>query len=138
MSVDAPPTTLTFTAPRDSAVSVLQTVGRAVSSRSSVQILGGIHLRTVDGGVEVAATDMELALRARLEATVEGDGAVVVPARVLLDIVRVLPPGEVTFTQVAGETTLAIACGAASYKVHTYDATDFQRGAPPRRGATGR
>ena len=125
MSVDAPPTTLTFTAPRDTAVSVLQTVGRAVSSRSSVQILGGIHLRTVDGGIEVAATDMELALRARLEATVEGDGAVVVPARVLLDIVRVLPPGEVTFTQVAGETTLAIACGAASYKVHTYDATDF-------------
>ena len=47
------------------------------------------------------------------------------PGRVLLDIIRVLPPGEVTFSQVAGESTLAIACGQASFKVHTYDATDF-------------
>ena len=125
MSVDAPATTLAFTVPRDTAVSVLQTVGRAVSSRSSVQILSGIRLCASEGDVEVAATDMELALRARLEATVEGEGAIVVPGRVLLDIVRVLPPGEVTFSQSAGDTTLAISCGAASYKVHTYDATDF-------------
>ena len=75
--------------------------------------------------MEVAATDMELALRAKLEASVEGTGAVVVPGRVLLDIVRVLPPGEVTFTQLAGESTLAITCGSAAYKVHTYDAADF-------------
>ena len=125
MSVDAPATTLSFTATRDAAVTVIQTVGRAVSSRSSVQILGGIHLRAEAGAVEVAATDMELALRARLDATVEGEGAVVVPGRVLLDIIRVLPAGEITFSQVAGESTLAIVCGSAAFKVHTYDATDF-------------
>ncbi len=125
MSVDAPATTLAFTAPRDAVVSVLQTVGRAVSSRSSVQILGGIHLRSEAGGVEAAATDMELALRAHLEANVAGEGSVVVPGRVLLDIIRVLPTGEVTFSQEPGESTLAISCGSASYKVHTYDATDF-------------
>lgn len=90
-----------------------------------MQILGGIHFRAEGDLVEVAATDMELALRARLDATVTGEGAVVVPGRVLLDIVRVLPPGDVTFTQVAGESTLAITCGSSSYKVHTYDASDF-------------
>jgi DNA polymerase-3 subunit beta len=90
-----------------------------------VQILGGIHLRAAGSSVEAAATDMELALRADLAASVDGEGAVVVPGRVLLDIVRVLPPGEVRFAQAPGEGTLAISCGSASYKVHAYDATDF-------------
>jgi DNA polymerase-3 subunit beta len=125
MSVDAPPSTLTFTASREAVSTVLQTVGRAVSSRSSVQILGGILLRTTEDSVEAAATDMELSLRAKIDATVAGPGSVVVPGRVLLDIVRVLPPGEVTFAQVAGESTMSITCGSASYRVHTYDATDF-------------
>ena len=125
MSVDAPPSTLTFTASREAVASVLQVVGRAVSSRSSVQILGGILLRTTEDSVEAAATDMELALRAKIDAAVAGPGSVVVPGRVLLDIVRVLPPGEVTFAQVAGESTVSITCGSASYRVHTYDATDF-------------
>lgn len=75
--------------------------------------------------MEAAATDMELAVRAQLAASVDGEGAVVVPGRVLLDIVRVLPPGDVAFNQVAGESTMSIACGSASYQVHMYDASDF-------------
>ncbi len=125
MSVDAPPSTLSFTAPRETVATVLQAVGRAVSSRSSVQILGGILLRTDNGSVEAAATDMELSLRATIDAKIAGEGAVVVPGRVLLDIVRVLPPGEVTFAQLSGESMMSITCGSASYRVHTYDATDF-------------
>lgn len=125
MSVDAPPSTLTFTAPRETVGAVLQTVGRGVSTRSSVQILGGILLKSMGSSIEVAATDMELSMRASIDAKVEGEGSFVVPGRVLLDIVRVLPPGEVTFTQLAGEATMSISCGASSYRVHTYDAKDF-------------
>ena len=66
-------------------------VGRAASSRGAVQVLGGILLRAQDGLLELEATDMELSLRTTVPATVEGEGAIVVPAKLLGDVVRLLP-----------------------------------------------
>src|ERR671928_1200179 len=81
---------------RDELVSRLGIVARAVSTRANVQILAGILLRAEAGRLHLAATDMELSLRSSLEAQVDGDGAVVVPGRLLVDLVRLLPDSEVT------------------------------------------
>src|SRR5205823_13007072 len=62
---------------------------------SAVQILGGILLNAEGGRLTLAATDMELSLRASLEAQVEGEGAVVVPGRLLVELARLLPDSEV-------------------------------------------
>ncbi len=71
----------------------LALVARAVSTRTAVLVLGGIRLKVENGQLELAATDMELSLRTSLEADVDGEGEVVVPGRLLLDIVRSLPVG---------------------------------------------
>ena len=76
--------TLKVTCPRDELARALGIVSRGVSTRSSVQILSGILLRAEGGKLELAATDMELSLRTSLEGTVEGEGSVVVPGRLLL------------------------------------------------------
>ena len=55
------------------------------------QILSGILLRAAADGTELAATDMELSLRVPLAARVEEPGDVVLPGRLLLEIVRALP-----------------------------------------------
>src|SRR3712207_9071977 len=81
---------------RDELAQRLAIVGRAVSTRSSVQVLLGVLLRAEEGRLHLAATDMELSLRASLEADVEGEGAAVVPGRLLVDLVRLLPQGDVT------------------------------------------
>ena len=65
-------------------------------------MLGGILLRAENGELHLAATDMELSLRTSLEAQVEGEGAVVVPGKVLVDLVRLLPDEEVTIEHRAG------------------------------------
>src|SRR3990170_2369892 len=75
---------------RDSLISALGVVVRGVSSRSAVQILSGVLLR-VEERLELSATDMELSLRTSVEAQVEGQGSVVVPARLLVEVVRLLP-----------------------------------------------
>ena len=77
--------------------------------------------------MELAATDMELSLRASLDADIEGSGEVVVPGRLLLDIVRSLPEAEVEIEQRPEESVLLVTSGAASYRVHTYAAEDFPR-----------
>ena len=72
-----------ITCPKDDLSQALQLVGRSVSTRTSVQILAGILLRAEDGVLALAATDMEMSLRVSVPATVEEDGAVVVPGRLL-------------------------------------------------------
>ena len=102
-------------------------VARAVSTRASVQILSGVLLRAEAGRLHLAATDMELSLRSSLEAQVEGDGAVVVPGRLLVDLVRLLPDSEVTIEHQAEESVLRVTCGSSSSSLHTYAAEDFPR-----------
>ena len=105
----------------------LQVVGRAVSTRTAVQILAGIMLRAEDERLSLAATDMELSLRASLHAQVDEGGAVVVPGRLLVDIVRLLPGGDVTIEHRADEGVVHVASASASYRLHTYNADDFPR-----------
>jgi DNA polymerase-3 subunit beta len=105
----------------------LQIAGRGVSTRTSVQILAGILLRASDGQLSLASTDMEISLRVSLAAQVEDEGSVVVPGRLLVDIVRLLPVGEVTIAHKAEEGIVEVVCGPASYRLHTYAAEDFPR-----------
>src|ERR671933_2150782 len=112
---------------RDELTQKLAIVARAVSTRASVQILSGVLLRAEAGRLNLAATDMELSLRTSLEAQVEGEGAAVVPGRLLVDIVRLLPASEVTLEHRAEEGVVRVECGTASYRLHTYNAEDFPR-----------
>ncbi|HWE82844.1 MAG TPA: DNA polymerase III subunit beta [Gaiellaceae bacterium] len=100
-------------------------VSRALSTRASVLVLGGIHLRSAEGMLELAATDMEVSLRATVEAEIGGAGEVVVPGKLLLDITRSLPDGSVSLEYLPEESILLITSGTASYRIHTYSAEDF-------------
>jgi DNA polymerase III subunit beta len=120
-------TRMKVTCPREELAQKLGVVGRAVSSRTSVNILTGIMLRAEDGRLSLAATDMEISLRVTLDAQVEEEGSVVIPGRLLVDIVRLLPAGEVTLEHRAEEGIAHLVCGSASYGLHTYSPDDFPR-----------
>src|SRR5207247_9593364 len=105
----------------------LGVVARAVSTRASVQILSGVLLRAEAGRLHLAATDMELSLRTSLEAQVQGDGAVVVPGRLLVELARLLPEREVLLEQLQEENMLRVQCGSAEYRLRTYAVQAFPR-----------
>jgi DNA polymerase-3 subunit beta len=115
--------------PKDDLLKQLQVVGRGVSQRSSVQILSGVLIEapSAEEPVLLAATDMELSVRAKLLADVHEPGRVVVPGRLLLDIVRHLPAQQVELASGEGPGLLTLECGASRYSLHTYDADDFPR-----------
>src|ERR1041385_2294961 len=120
-------TGMKVTCSREEFVSRLGVVSRAVSTRSSVQILAGVLLEAVGGELHLAATDMELSLRTSLDAQVESDGSVVVPGRLLVDLARLLPDSEVVVEHRVEEGVLGVTCGSAIYRLHTYSAEDFPR-----------
>jgi DNA polymerase-3 subunit beta len=116
-----------ITCSKDELTRALAVVGRAVSTRASVQVLGGVLLRAGGGKVELAATDMELSLRLTVECQVEGEGAVVAPGRLLVDLARLLPEGEVVLEHRPEQGVLEVTSGPASYKLNTYSAEDFPK-----------
>src|SRR5262245_28634360 len=120
-------TELRVSCSRDELAEKLGLVNRAVSTRSSVQILGGILLRGDEGRLELPATAMELSLRTVMAAEVEGDGAVVVPGRLIVELSRLLPTGDVTLEYQAEESVLHVTSGSAEYRLRTYAVEDFPR-----------
>jgi DNA polymerase III subunit beta len=125
-------TGLRITVPKDELVAALGVVSRAVSTRTSVQILSGILLEALHdsaGGDELrlAATDMELSLRATAAAQIEGDGAIVLPGKTFADIARLLPGDEVSIEHKPAESVVHVTAGSASYTLHTYNPEDFPR-----------
>src|SRR6476659_9535855 len=112
---------------RDELAQKLGVVARAVSTRASVQILSGVLLRGEAGRLRLAATDMELSLRSSVAAQVDGEGSVVVPGRLLVDLVRLLPDNEVTIEYRPDENVVHITSGSSASTLHTYAAEDFPR-----------
>ena len=118
---------LRITCSKDDLVQGLGVVSRAVSTRTSVQILSGILLEARGGEVRLAATDMELSLRATVGAQVDGDGAIVLPGRTLLDIARLLPADEVAIEHKPTESVVHVTSGTASYTLNAFNPEDFPR-----------
>jgi DNA polymerase-3 subunit beta len=106
----------------------LQTVSRVASTRSAVQALSGVQIeaRTEgEDGVELRATDMEVGLRVPLRARVERAGTVVLPARLLLDVVRTLPAGDVSLELRPAEQDVEVVGGTARFHIRTLRSEDF-------------
>jgi DNA polymerase-3 subunit beta len=101
----------------------LSAVARVASTRSAVQALAGVQVHATPEGVELRATDMEVGLRVPLGADVTRPGDVVLPARLLLDIVRSLRAETTTLEQAEGG--VVVSAGTARFTVRTLRSEDF-------------
>ncbi len=114
-----------LTVDRDELFGQLQVVGRVASTRSAVQALSGVQVAAGPEGAQLRATDMEMALRVPLEATIEREGEVVLPARLLVDVVRALPAKTVTVELRAAEQDVEVVAGNATFHIRTLRSEDF-------------
>jgi DNA polymerase-3 subunit beta len=124
-----------FSTNRQALISRLQLVGRAVSSRAATQALAGILFSTVDGGLRLRATDMEMGLETELEGDVEGTGAVLLPGRQLVEVARSLGVEEVTLEWREAERDVEIRSGGAVFHLRTLPVEDFPRFPEPSEAA---
>lgn len=103
----------------------LNTVSKAVTSRTTIPILKGILLETTeDGFLKMAASDLDLSIEKKVEASISEKGALVVSARLFSDIIRKLPNEEVEVEE-EENNTLVIRCLASEFKIVGQSAEDF-------------
>jgi DNA polymerase-3 subunit beta len=103
----------------------LQSAARVASTRSAVQALAGVQIAASEDGVELRATDVEIGLRLPLRASVARPGSTVLPARLMLDVVRSLPAESVTLELRSAEQDVELVSGPSTFHIRTLRAEDF-------------
>ena len=82
---------------------------RALGVRPAMQILEGVLIKTGEEEIFVTCTDGSLSIRSRVKATVIEQGSVVLPGKLLAEIVRKLPEDVVT-VQMNDKMTVTLKC----------------------------
>lgn len=113
-----------LTIPRKSLHAGLSTVGRAISTHSSLPILANVLIETDGEGIRLRATDLELGIEATLGATVEQAGGITLPAKTVSEIVAALPDGEVSI-ETDEKHTGSITCGKSHFRIQGLAATEY-------------
>lgn len=103
----------------------VQTVQKAVASRTTLPILTGIYLAADGTTVNLQATDYEIGISASIPATITTAGRTVLSSRYFSEIVRHLPGEEVEITAVQNTNTVQIKSGAATYHLVTMPPEEF-------------
>lgn len=103
----------------------LQTVGRAVATRTTLPITQHVLIQAEEGGLCLSATNLEIAITTRVPATVARPGALTVPARLLTEYVHTLPVGMVEMEAVDSPRGLALRSGRYRAHFHGAEADQF-------------
>lgn len=103
----------------------LSVVGRAVSNRSTLPVLGNVMLATDNGRLKLAATNLEIVITCWIGAKVDDDGSITIPARTFNDLVSTLPPDRVDLDLTETTQTVNIQCGRIEASIKGIDAQEF-------------
>ena len=113
-----------FSISRETLLRPLQQVAGVVERRQTLPILSNILLRVEGSRLSMTGTDLEVEMVGQLNASVELEGEVTVPARKFVDICRELPDNaEIDIT--LKEDRLEIRSGRFRSNLSTLPAIDF-------------
>lgn len=112
-----------LTCSRNQLMDAISTVQRAVAARSTNPVLDGILLKA-DQELILTGYDSETGIEYRMEADISQKGSLVVPARILSEVVRKLSDNHV-YLAVKDETVLVVESGKSVFNIRGYAADQY-------------
>src|SRR5436190_24126733 len=94
----------------------LSAVSASIPTKTTLPVLANILVETVERGIRLSGTDLDIAVSTEVQADVESPGAVTIPAKKLADIARELPPSPVKIGAI-GEQRITLECGRSRFKL---------------------
>lgn len=123
-----------FRCERENLADALTTAGRAATGRTgTLPVLSGLRLELHGDQLTITGTDLDLTIQLELTVGGEQDGGVVLPARLVSDIVRSLPAGRVEIA--VGDDDVTISAGRSQFSVRPLSFDDYPRLATPASSA---
>jgi DNA polymerase III subunit beta len=111
--------------PTSDLLAQLQSATRVASSRTTIQALSGVMISAEGDQPLLLATDTEVGLRLPLAGEIVNPGSAVLPARLLLEVVRSLPGDTVSLELRAAEQDVELISLSAKFHLRTLRAEDF-------------
>ncbi|MBP1047086.1 DNA polymerase III subunit beta [Enterococcus sp. BWM-S5] len=109
----------------------LQTVQRAISSKTTIPILTGVKIVLTEEGLSLTGSNADISIESFLsvedekaQMTIEKTGSIVLQARFFGEIIRKLPEETVTL-EVLENNQVAITSGKADFTVNGLDAENY-------------
>lgn len=102
----------------------LSAVNGAVPTKATLPILETILFETEDGKLKLTATDLEISIVEFIDADIDEEGSVAIPAKRLLETLRQLPNIPVFF-EVDEKQNVKFKTDKGTYKLVGEDAVDF-------------
>src|ERR1700682_6168583 len=68
-----------------------------IERKTTIPILSNLLLEAKGSRLTVTATDLELSVRTSCDAKIKKEGAGTIPAKKLIELIRLLPEGEIRF-----------------------------------------
>lgn len=100
------------------------TVSRAAASKSPVSAMEGILFEARQDSLKLTAFDSKIGMYSTVEADVQEPGAIILPAKFLVDLVRRLPDGMVSIES-DGDFNVGIRCGRTDFHLVGLDPESF-------------
>jgi DNA polymerase-3 subunit beta len=100
-------------------------VGRAVAARSPLPITANVLIQSDGGRLKLAATNLEITMSCWIDAKIEEEGAITVPARLLSDFVSTLPNDKIELTVAPRSRQMRVVCARNEASIGGLDAEDF-------------
>jgi DNA polymerase-3 subunit beta len=86
-----------FSVSKSALLNELSTTQGVVERKTTIPILSNLLVEAKGDKLNITATDLELSIRTSCDAKVKKEGAGTIPAKKLLELVRLLPEGEIKF-----------------------------------------
>ncbi len=114
-----------FTCSQQTLNKALNTVSKAVTSRTTIPILKGILLEVnEDNTLTLTSSDLDLSIEKKIDIAAEETGSIVVSAKLFSDIIRKLPSGEVQIEELENNT-IVIKCFASEFTIVGQPSDEF-------------
>src|SRR6187401_3543507 len=96
-----------------------------VERKNTIPILANVLMEASKDHVALLATDLDVGLRSRCEATVGKPGTLTLPAKKLFEIVSALPDTEIRIDEDKGGKSVTIAADRFESRMQTLPASEF-------------
>lgn len=110
---------------QDRLASGINVVRRAVAKNSPYPILSNIYVGAENGALQLAATDREVGITVRVEASIEREGATTLPSKLFNDLVKQSPPERISLELKSTTQELKYRCGSIDSTMKGIDPEEF-------------
>jgi DNA polymerase-3 subunit beta len=94
----------------------LVAVAASVPTKTTLPVLANLLLEASRDGLRLSGTDLDIAVSTTVPAALDQEGAITLPARKLVEIVRELPSNPIRIIA-SGEQRVSIECGRSKFRL---------------------